>query len=150
MQLLFQPPPAIVLSEDAITHCDTVTYYASKLALGDACRLSSSAGKNMTSKSSSDQDLLQVIEGFIDRSKRLADNFKRLEKGKSLILEVMMDSQDLEKVSFINRFAKFHARRPTVTGDRSSSTMRKLYPQRYVKAIPMPKMVPEGQNCLFL
>lgn len=39
MQLLFQPPPANVLTEDAVTHCDSVTYYASKLALGDEFRL---------------------------------------------------------------------------------------------------------------
>ncbi|KAM0068198.1 hypothetical protein Hdeb2414_s0002g00070411 [Helianthus debilis subsp. tardiflorus] len=150
MQLLFQPPPANILSEDAIAHCDAVTYYASKLAQDSTRSLHSRAGKNMTSKRSTDQVLLKVIEGFIDRSKRLADDFSRVEKGKgkSLMLEVMMDCQDLDKFSFINRFAKFHSRRPMVTSDSPSSTMPK--PERHVKAIPMPKMVPEGQNCLLL
>lgn len=41
MQLLFRPAPAIILSEDATAHCDGVTYYAAKLALGDACSLCS-------------------------------------------------------------------------------------------------------------
>ncbi|XP_071739011.1 uncharacterized protein [Rutidosis leptorrhynchoides] len=39
LQLLFRPAPAVILSEDATAHCDSVTYYAAKLALGDACSL---------------------------------------------------------------------------------------------------------------
>ncbi|KAL8211004.1 hypothetical protein R6Q57_005441 [Mikania cordata] len=151
MQLLFQPPPTFVLSEDAITHCDTLTYYASKSA--------PPADINMTSKRSSDQDLINVIEGFIDRSKRLEADVSRLEKAGSLLFEVKMGSQDLEKLSFINRFAKFHTRRSTVTrpmvmdassSPSPSSPTRRPHLERYVKALPMPKSIPEEQDCLFL
>lgn len=62
----------------------------------------------------------------------------------------MMDFQHLEKFLLTRRLAKFHTARPMVTGDAQSSSMRKLNPQRYVKAHPMPKTVPEGQNCLLL
>ncbi|KAD5961048.1 hypothetical protein E3N88_12521 [Mikania micrantha] len=152
MQLLFQPPPTFVLSEDAITHCDTLTYYASKSA--------PPAETNMTSKSSSDQDLIKVIEGFIDRSKRLEVDVSRLEKAGSLLFEVKMGSRDLEKLSFINRFAKFHTRRSTVTrpmvmdatssSASASSPTRRPHLEMYVKALPMPKSIPEVQDCLFL
>ncbi|KAI7729626.1 hypothetical protein M8C21_003920 [Ambrosia artemisiifolia] len=145
MQMLFQPPPANVLAEDAITHCDVVTYYASKLALDGERSL-----RSQTSKSCGDQDLIKVIEGFIDRTKRLQDNILRLEKSGASILEVMMNSRELVKCSINNRFAKFHSRKRKVIGDTSSSATRKRRPQRYVKAIPMPEMVPEGQNCLIL
>ncbi|XP_076891562.1 uncharacterized protein LOC143543010 [Bidens hawaiensis] len=150
MQMLFQPLPANVVAEDAITHCDVVAYYGCKLALGGACGLYASAGKNMASKSRSDQDLIKVIEGFMERSKRLEDNFLRLEKKRSFILDVIMGLQRLERSSFLNRYAKYHTRKPTVRGCTPSSAMPKLYPQRDVKAISMPMAVPEAQDCLFL
>lgn len=153
MQMLFRPAPAIFLSEDATAHCDAVIYYAAKLALGDACSLLTLEWKkNLTSrKGSIDHDILQSIQGFIDRSKKMEDEFSRLEKGESSVLEVRMDFQDLEKISVNNRLAKFHGRKPLVTASSGvASSMPKLYPQRYVKAIRMPKMVPEGQKCLCL
>lgn len=165
MQLLFRPAPAMALSEDATAHCDDVTYYAAKLALGDACSLAghsrmphdisgSSSRTSMIPKSFDHQNLSKTVEGFIDRSKRLEDELLRLEKGESSILEVRVEFQDLDKFSVINRFAKFHGRGPLVTADTASSgggsTVPKLYPQRYVTASPMPRMVPEGLRCLSL
>lgn len=73
----------------------------------------------------------------------------RLEDGGS-VLEIRMESQDLERFSVINRFAKFHSRPQVVAPDPSSSGVPKLYPQRYVIASPMPKIVPQGHNCLSL
>ncbi|CAI9272635.1 unnamed protein product [Lactuca saligna] len=148
MQMLFQSAPNIVISEDATKHCDTITYYVAKFGLGDACR---------TSRSSVEQgSLLKVVEGFIDRSKRLEDMLLRWEKEGSSILDIKVEFQDLEKFSVINRFAKFHSRGPLViTADTSSSggassTVQKLNPQRYVTASEMPSVVPQGQYCLSL
>ncbi|KAJ0653787.1 hypothetical protein HanOQP8_Chr15g0587511 [Helianthus annuus] len=65
-----------------------------------------------------------------------------------------MASQDLERFSLINRFAKFHSRAQMVPAESASSggasTAPKLYPQRYVRASPMPTTVPQGYNCLSL
>ncbi|KAF3776676.1 hypothetical protein EJ110_NYTH44307 [Nymphaea thermarum] len=86
----------------------------------------------------------------------------RLEKGPSL-LDIRIECQDLERFSIINRFARFHGRGPTegAPADRSASgpsaapssfdsgilVPRKLSPQRYVTAVPMPKNLPEGLQC---
>ncbi|GJT91999.1 hypothetical protein Tco_1080844 [Tanacetum coccineum] len=152
MQLLFRPAPAIVLSEDATAHCDTVIFYAAKLSLGDACSLCSASSKNMTSKSSRDQDLSKTVRKFFDRKKRLEDELSRMEKGKLSIMELSMDFQGLEKFSMVNRFAKRHIRGAMVTNTSSgvANAMPKLRPQKYVKASKMPKTIPDGQNCLSL
>lgn len=78
----------------------------------------------------------------------------RLEKAASII-DVKVESQELEKFSVINRFAKFHSRGYTVSVDQSSSsgaapTWQKMFAQRYVVAHPMPKVIPEETNCLSL
>lgn len=165
MQVLFRPPPAAILSDDATTCYNTATYFAARLTLGDACSLAnhphmpsdisdSSSGKNVISKGSGDQNLSKMVEEFIDRSKKLEDELLRLENGGS-ILEIRMESQDLERFSVINRFAKFHSRAQMVASETASSgggasAVPKLYPQRYVTASPMPRTVPEGHNCLSL
>ncbi|KVH92623.1 hypothetical protein Ccrd_005305, partial [Cynara cardunculus var. scolymus] len=153
MQVLFRPTPAAVLSDDATTCYDTATYFAARLTLGDACSLAnhphmpsdtsdSSSGKNVISKGSGDQNLSKIVEEFIDRSKKLEDELLR------------MESQDLERFSVINRFAKFHSRAQMLATETASaggaSAVPKLFPQRYVTASPMPRTVPEGHNCLSL
>ncbi|GJS39793.1 hypothetical protein Tco_0564836 [Tanacetum coccineum] len=160
MQVLFQPPPAGILSDDAAACYNTVTYFAARLALGDACSLvnrshtpsdisDSSSGKNDISKGSGDQNLSKIVEDLIARAKKLEDELLRLENGGS-VLEIRMESQDLEKFSLINRFAKFHSRAQMAAAETGSSGGTKLYPQRYVTASQMPKIVPEGHNCLSL
>lgn len=164
MQVLFRPAPAGILSDDAAACYNTVTYFAARLALGDACSLvnrshtpsdisDSSSGKNDTSKGSSDQNLSKIVEDLIARAKKLEDELLRLENGGS-VLEIRLESQDLEKFSVINRFAKFHSRAQMAAAETGSSggasTVTKLYPQRYVTASQMPKIVPEGHNCLSL
>ncbi|MQL73318.1 hypothetical protein Taro_005669 [Colocasia esculenta] len=69
------------------------------------------------------------------------------------ISDVKMECQDLEKVSMINRFAKFHGRGQTEGAESSSaseSVPRKIFPQRYVTALSMPGSLPEGVFCLSL
>lgn len=150
MQMLFRPAPTIFFSENATKYCDIVTCYVAKLTMGDACSIMASG----TSKSSGDKDLSKIVEGFIDRSKRMEDVLLRLEKEESTILDIKVEFQDLDKFQIINRFAKFHSRGTLVTNDTSSSggasTMQKLDPQRYVTASEMPPIVPEGRYCLSL
>lgn len=43
MQHLFRPAPALMLSVDASSSCYSVSYFAGRLTLGDACHLSSSS-----------------------------------------------------------------------------------------------------------
>ncbi|KAI3500681.1 hypothetical protein L1887_36505 [Cichorium endivia] len=152
MQVLFRPPPFMECYE-------MVTYFAARLALGDACSLANhpsdtSLGKKVISKGSGDQNLSKIVEDFVDRLNKLEDTFLRLENGGS-VLEIRMESQDLERFSVINRFAKFHSRAQmaaaeTTTTSGGGSGVPKLYPQRYVAASPMPRVVPEGHNCLSL
>ncbi|XP_076930750.1 uncharacterized protein LOC143595672 [Bidens hawaiensis] len=158
MQVLFRPAPAAILSDDASTCYNTISYFAARLALGDACSLAnhshtpsdtshSLSEKGTISKGSGDQNLSKIVENFIDRAKKLEDELLRVENGGSVV-EIRMESQDLERFSVINRFAKFHTRPQMVAPDPSSSGAPKLHPQRYVTASPMPKIVPQGHNCL--
>ena len=69
-------------------------------------------------------------------------------------VDIKVDSQELERFSVINRFARFHSRGHIVSVNTSSSGanpgVHKTSPQRYVVAHPMPKVVPEGVNCISL
>ncbi|KAI3777003.1 hypothetical protein L1987_46796 [Smallanthus sonchifolius] len=164
MQVLFRPAPAAILSDDATSCYNTLTYFAARLALGDACSLSnhfymscnmpdSLSGKSTISKGSGDQNLSKIVEDFINRAKELENRLLRLENGGS-VLEIRILSQDLERFSLINRFAKFHSRAQMAAAEAAfsggASTVPKLYPQRYVTACPMPMIVPQGYNCLSL
>ncbi|KAI3761997.1 hypothetical protein L1987_52420 [Smallanthus sonchifolius] len=161
MQVLFRPAPAAILSDDATSCYNTLTYFAARLALGDACSLSnhfymscsmpdSLSGKSTISKGSGDQNLSKIVEDLVNRAKELENRLLRLENGGS-VLEIRMESQDVERFSVINRFAKFHSRvAAEAASSGGASTIPKLYPQRYVTACPMPMIVPQGYNCLSL
>nr|XP_043616730.1 uncharacterized protein LOC122588640 [Erigeron canadensis] len=163
MQVLFRPAPAAILSADATACYNSVTYFAARFALGDACGLAkhshmpcdisdSLSDKKDISKRSG-ENLSKTVEDFIDRAKKLEDELLRLENGGSY-LEIRMETQDLERFAVINRFAKFHSRAQMVVAEPASSggpsTVPKLYPQRYVTASQMPKIVPAGHNCISL
>ncbi|KAF8378805.1 hypothetical protein HHK36_030154 [Tetracentron sinense] len=133
MQQLLRPAPAAILSVDATSGYESVTYFVAKLALGDACSLISSSGS----------DLLGPL-----------DNGNTLDKRAS-ILDIRLECQDLEKFSIINRFAKLHGRRQANMAETSSSSdvaaiSQKACPQKYVNALPMPRNLPEGVQCLSL
>lgn len=49
MQQLLRPAPRAILSADATSDYDCVVYYIAKLALGDACSLSSCARSDLCS-----------------------------------------------------------------------------------------------------
>lgn len=62
------------------------------------------------------------------------------------MVDLMVECQELERFSVINRFARFHIRQVELSGNASS----KSYPQRYVTAHPLPNHLPEGVQCLSL
>lgn len=66
--------------------------------------------------------------------------------------DVKVEAKELEKFSIINRLAKFHGRAHQGVVDTASSSgttpSAQKHLQRYVIAVPMPKSVPEGTNCL--
>lgn len=162
MQQLLPPPPARILSTDATSNYETVAFYASRLALGDACNLVSISGssnlllsdKSKESERMDDHRLSEVVEECLSKANRLENDFSRLDKRAS-ILDLRVECQDLEKFSIINRFAKFHGRGQPEGGEASSSDIAttntpKPSPQRYVIAVALPKNLPERVQCLSL
>ncbi|OMP07812.1 hypothetical protein COLO4_07020 [Corchorus olitorius] len=161
MQLLLHPAPASILRADATSTYDSVSYFVSRVALGDTCSLCSGVKNNMqisadnnntisesenpkTSERTGDQKILEVIEDLTERAKNLENNFQRLDK-KVSVLDIRLECQELERFSVINRFARFHIRgQGDTSGAASSSAVHKPVPQRYVTAIPMPRNLPEG------
>lgn len=77
----------------------------------------------------------------------------RLDKS-APILDLRVECQELEKFSIINRFAKFHGRGQSDNAEIASigvnANMQKLNAQRYVTALPIPKSLPDGVQCLSL
>ncbi|XP_071914781.1 uncharacterized protein [Coffea arabica] len=162
-QKIFRPAP-IVLSPDALSNAENMIYFVARLALGDACSMTSSSKRPPLTSDMSSKDLktservgqldfFEAVEKFIDRAKRLGDELFRLDKTLSFV-DIKVDSQELERFSVINRFAKYHSRGHIVSVNTSSSGanpgVHKTSPQRYVVAHPMPKVVPEGVNCISL
>uniref|UniRef100_A0A5B6ZF66 Uncharacterized protein n=1 Tax=Davidia involucrata TaxID=16924 RepID=A0A5B6ZF66_DAVIN len=169
MQQLFRPAPAAILSAEATSDYDMVVYFAARLALGDACSLTFCSRsdsvlssdtcdlmseKPQTSERSGEQSLSKIVEDFTDRAKKLETDLLRLDKRAS-ILDIRLESQELEKFSVINRFVKFHSRGQADAAETSSSsgttpTVLTTFPQRYVTALPMPMAIPEVAQCLSL
>ncbi|KAL1553443.1 hypothetical protein AAHA92_14120 [Salvia divinorum] len=163
MQQLFCPPPATVLSADAISEYESVAYAVSRVALGDACSaLSTSSNLGLPphdmnlhavkGKLNGDPCFAKVIEDLLGKAGKLENDFLRLDKSAS-ILDLRLECQDLEKFSVINRFAKFHGRGQTdsavISTDATAAT-QKPCAQRYITAVPMPKSLPDWVQCLSL
>ncbi|GMP28696.1 hypothetical protein CsSME_00004138 [Camellia sinensis var. sinensis] len=169
MQQMFRPAPAAILSADATSNCDSVAYFAAKLALGDACNLIYCSGndscllsndndvmseKPKTSERIDEQYFSKIVEDFSSRAMKLESDLFRLNKTASIV-DIRVEYQEIEKFSVINRFARFHCRGQSDAAETSSSggttpTALKSCPQRYVTAFPMPRTVPEGAPCLSL
>ncbi|XP_068656316.1 uncharacterized protein [Aristolochia californica] len=169
MQQLLRSLPAAMLSADATSEYKTMTFFAARLALGDACSLVSSSGSDSHMNSNSESTTFEkqkesgnldecffekVVEEFIGRARKLESDLLRLDR-RSSILDLRVECQDLERFSIINRFARYLGRGNTDGAESSSSTeaaIRKPLPQRYVTAIavPTPRNLPEGVLCLSL
>ncbi|KAH6761851.1 hypothetical protein C2S52_019284 [Perilla frutescens var. hirtella] len=163
-QQLFRPAPSVIICMDASSNCDYIAYYAARVALGDACSLtgplptdstdvSESLDKPRTLRRTDACKFSTVVEGIICRVNKLEDDLTRLEKSLSIV-DIKVEAQELEKFSTINRFAKFHIRAQQSAVDQASSsgtsTLQRIHPQRYVVGHPMPKILPEGAECLSL
>ncbi|XP_057514937.1 uncharacterized protein LOC130796580 isoform X1 [Actinidia eriantha] len=169
MQQLFCPLPAIVLSADSSSSCETAAYLVARLALGDACSSIPCSGSDScvppdssnlmadelkTSERPGDQHLYRVVEDLINRARKLENDFMRLDKRTS-VLDLKIENHDLEKFSVINRFAKFHGRGQADGAETSSSydaaaNAQRPFPQRYVTALPVPRNLPDRVQCLSL
>ncbi|KAL0350802.1 UNVERIFIED_CONTAM: hypothetical protein Sradi_4229400 [Sesamum radiatum] len=162
MQQVFRPAPVVILLGDARSNCDYVAYSAGRLALGDACNWTNklpsdtknaSPDKPKTSRRISACDLSKAVEGLISRVAKLESDLSRLDRSLSIV-DIKIESQEVEKFSTYNRFAKFHVKAGPSTVDPASSsspsTVQKRRPHPYVIALPMPGTIPEGSDCLSL
>ncbi|KAL3528458.1 hypothetical protein ACH5RR_007780 [Cinchona calisaya] len=169
MQQLFRPPPAAILSLDANLDYESVAYSISRLALSDACGVVSLTNDKShtlhdsinrhpddckTSENVDNELLLKVIDDFTAKARKLENEFLRLDTRAS-VLDLIVECQDLEKFSVINRFARFHGRGQADNAEAASSSdaaanTQKPYPQRYVTALPLPRNLPTRVQCCSL
>jgi hypothetical protein len=80
--------------------------------------------------------------------------FCRLDSRAS-ILDLRVECQELEKISVINRFAKFHSRgqydgAETSSSSDASANFQRLFPLKLVTAVPLPRNLPDRVQCLSL
>ncbi|KAK8499844.1 hypothetical protein V6N13_060906 [Hibiscus sabdariffa] len=165
MQQLLCAPPRVFLSADAGKNHETVAYFVARSVLGDACSTSCTPESDTAVRPDTEialseklkernQSTLKAAEDFICRAKKLENNLQSLDKRAS-ILDLRLECQDLEKISVINRFAKFHGRGQADGAETSSSSdaianSHKFFSQRYVIALPMPRNLPDRVQCLSL
>ncbi|XP_065855430.1 uncharacterized protein [Euphorbia lathyris] len=160
VQQLFRPAPPSIFSADAATNYDIISYFVSRLSLGDACSFAYCSVKDFVAPLSNSnfnsekakiserrpQQILEVLNNFNVRTKQLENDFQRLDKTASVAI-IRAEVLELERFTVINRFAKFHVRGQTdACGSSSSSGVL----QRHIIAIPMPLNLPEGVQCLSL
>ncbi|XP_045825181.1 uncharacterized protein LOC123917486 [Trifolium pratense] len=167
MQQLLSPPPAAVLVENVKLHHESVVYSVSRLTLGEVCSSISWSGwdtsvppgsknllpKQRTSSDNVDHYILKATD-FVDRTRKLEDEILRLDSRAS-ILDLRVECQDLEKISVINRFAKFHSRgqydgAETSSSSDASANFQRLFPLKLVTAVPLPRNLPDRVQCLSL
>ncbi|WCJ25597.1 dentin sialophosphoprotein-related [Euphorbia peplus] len=158
VQQLFHPAPASILSADATANYGIISYFISRLSLGDTCSFAHSSVKDFLAplrNSNSEkpktaqrnsQQILEVVNNLNDRTKQLENDLQRLDKTASVAI-IREEILELEKFTVINRFAKFHVRGQI---DASGSSLSAGVLQRHIIAIPMPQNLPEGVRCLSL
>ncbi|XP_031742314.1 uncharacterized protein LOC101205434 isoform X1 [Cucumis sativus] len=166
LQQLVCPAPSSILSADASSVYDSVIYLILRASLGDTCSLmcgqtdfhvSTLDSRNVMSedtvKCTDDKYIEKTMERFYGRAGKLESDLQRLDRTASIV-DLMVECQDLERFSVINRFAKFHIRQAELSGNASSNGLvtlaPKSCPQRYVTVHPIPNHLPEGVQCVSL
>ncbi|XP_038891180.1 uncharacterized protein LOC120080554 isoform X2 [Benincasa hispida] len=167
LQQLVCPAPSSILSADASSFYDSVIYFILRASLGDTCSLicgqindfhvSTHDNRNVMSedtvKCTDDKYIEKTVERFYARAGKLESDLQRLDRTASIV-DLMVECQDLERFSVINRFAKFHIRQAELSGNASSNGLVTMAPrscpQRYVTVHPIPNHLPEGVQCLSL
>ncbi|THU44496.1 hypothetical protein C4D60_Mb02t07990 [Musa balbisiana] len=166
MHQLIPAVPAVTLKE-AVASYRSVTFTIAKSALADACSLVTSpesdshvllGNKNMTlgelkTSTKVENDIFsKLMEDFIGRSKKVGTDFSRLD-GKTSLLDVRLECQELERFSIMNRLVKFHGRNhadAVGVSYISGAYRRNIFPQSYITALPVSGNLPEGVLCLSL
>ncbi|CAH9140215.1 unnamed protein product [Cuscuta epithymum] len=171
MQQLFHPPPSSILLADSKLEFQNVAYMVSRMTLGSACGLVSSFIGHNTSMAKADGGdrepsshdcetpegnsnllLSNFLKECAVRKRKLEDQLSKVENSESL-LNMTVDSQDLDKFSIINRFAKFHTRatpNASCSPAEAAALIHKALPQKYVTAAPVTNDLPTGVKCLSL
>ncbi|CAL9066168.1 uncharacterized protein LOC135605477 isoform X1 [Musa acuminata AAA Group] len=167
MHQLIPAVPAVTLKEEAAASYRSVTFTVAKSALADACSLVTSSesdshvllgNKNMalgelkTSTKVANDIFSKLMEDFIGRSKKVGTDFSRLD-GKTSLLDVRLECQELERFSIMNRLVKFHGRThadAVGVSSISGAYRRNIFLQRYITALPVSGNLPEGVLCLSL
>ncbi|VVB04439.1 unnamed protein product [Arabis nemorensis] len=147
MRQLLQPAPPLVFSgNNTCFSYEIMLYFVPRIALGDACSLKchsdlDKSTKRPTSKTASyqDQHIFSLVKAFMEKMQKLESDFQSRERSTTSIFDIILEIEDLERFSVINRLAKFHSRAKTVT---------RSVPQRCVVEIQMPKNLPEPLHCL--
>lgn len=161
-QNVLGPMPAVTLWSSAGSHSDIIPYSAARLILGYACNMTGQClnGTNDTSpdrpkasKRRKAGEFAKVAEGFGSRAEKLKADLERFSR--SYYTSMRCEGQELEKFSIINRFAKIHIKALTsavdpATSSASAQALPRISIQRYVVAVPMPSILPEGVDCLSL
>ncbi|XP_056850778.1 uncharacterized protein LOC108825280 [Raphanus sativus] len=150
MQQLLKPAPTCVFSDiNASFNYEIILYLESRITLADACSLPCHLDfdnitnlshflmfllPSLTSNRSSDQEkgYSTLAKSFVEKVQKLESDFQSLERTTS-ILDIILEIQDIERLSVINRLAKFHSRAKTIT---------RSVPQRYVE-LQKPGELPE-------
>nr|VDD28035.1 unnamed protein product [Brassica oleracea] len=153
MQQLLQPAPTFVFSDiKSAFNYEIMLYFESRITLADACSLTchSDFDKStnffffllisLTFNTSSDQEreYSALVKAFMEKLQHLEEDFQSWESATS-ILDIILEIQDIERFSVINRLAKFHSRAKTNT--------KRSVPQRYVE-LQKPGNLPEPLQCL--
>ncbi|CAN8265892.1 unnamed protein product [Cochlearia groenlandica] len=146
-QLLFPAPSSVFLAKNVALNYDTALYFVSRNTLADASSLKcySDFDKSINgqaSKIASNQDryYTSLVDAFIEKSKKLENDFFQSLEKTTPILDIILQIQDLERFSVINNLSKFHSRAKTIT--------RSIPPLRRGVDIHMPKSLPEPLHCL--
>ncbi|WOL14452.1 hypothetical protein Cni_G23232 [Canna indica] len=165
MHQLVPAVPSALLKGEATSAYGSITFAVAKSALADACSLVSSSKTDLHMPLEKETTMhgelnsskvgvginTKFVEDFIDRSKKLEAEFSRLDKVSSM-LDVRLECQDLERFSIVNRLGKFHGRAHADGVEVSSATgnVHRIFPQRYITALPVPGNLPEGIPCFSL
>ncbi|KAF8049972.1 hypothetical protein N665_2081s0011 [Sinapis alba] len=137
MQQLLKPAPTCVFSDiNAAFNYEIMLYFESRITLADACSLTCHLDFDKTTNDQ-ERGYSALVKAFMEKLQNLESDFLSSEMTTS-ILDIILEIQDLERFSVINRLAKFH--------NRAKNTRRSV-PQRYVE-LQKASNLPEPLHCL--
>ncbi|KAJ7522957.1 hypothetical protein O6H91_18G032600 [Diphasiastrum complanatum] len=166
LQTIVAPVPAELMESKTIADREAAAYILARLVLGEACSMAGS--RSGICKSSNHIDLsgkhqevvtgrnaLEVAEYSKERAKQLERDLSRIED-LPCTLEIMRGMQELDKLSISNRLVARHSEVFPIeecsygSGRKILSDLsvgfHKVFPRRYVRAVPMPSSLPHGAH----